>query len=93
VGSNFLFAVESVKKFPKKVSLFFLPAEKFSRVFFMSRQNFFWIIFKNPRAKKKFRDIFDWREFKKKSVSLPIVLLESFYPDNKAFFLPDLILK
>jgi len=58
VGNNFLFAVEREKKFRKKVYGFFLPTENFSRIFFMSRQNFFWIIFKTSRAQKKFRKLF-----------------------------------
>jgi hypothetical protein len=42
VGNNFLFAVESVKKnFRNKVYGFFLPAEKFSRIFLLAAKTFF----------------------------------------------------
>jgi hypothetical protein len=58
----------------------------------MSRQNFFSDYFKNPRAKKKI-EIFLIGKNSKKNLfhqNFPPGLLR---PNNKAFFLPDLILK
>jgi hypothetical protein len=88
IGKKSVCGGEREKKFRKKGFLIFLAVGKIFTDFFYEPPKLFWIIFKNSQAQKKFRDIFDWKEFKNKSVSpeffswIAAPKQQSFFPDG-----------
>ena len=73
------------KNFRKKFPYFSYQQKNFPGFFLWAAKTFFGLFFKNPRAKKKFRDIFDWREFKKKICFTGIFLMDCCAQTTKHF--------